>query len=245
MEKLEYFKALSELFELNGLPCPSDELCDKLYMLSELLLSANKIHNLTAIKEEEDVIVKHFVDSLFLSGALPEGSRVIDVGCGPGFPSLPISIYRPDVTLLGVDSTAKKINYVNETARALGLDNISAISARAEELGHDFAYRESFDIATARAVASLPVLTELCLPFVKVGGYFVAMKAQSAAEELELARTAITKCGGEFVRIEELTLKHRKPRAADESRNLIIIKKVKPTPDIYPRIYSKITKKPL
>ena len=169
----------------------------------------------------------------------------IPAKCSAGFPSLPISIYRPDVTLLGVDSTAKKINYVNETARALGLDNISAISARAEELGHDFAYRESFDIATARAVASLPVLTELCLPFVKVGGYFVAMKAQSAAEELELARTAITKCGGEFVRIEELTLKHRKPRAADESRNLIIIKKVKPTPDIYPRIYSKITKKPL
>lgn len=245
MNQLEYFKALVELFEINGMEKPTESLSQKLYGLSECLLTANKIHNLTAIRDEEDVMVKHFVDSIFLSAVLPNGASVVDVGCGPGFPSLPIAIYRPDLTILGVDSTSKKINYVNETAKALGIENISAISARAEAMANDSLYRETFDVATARAVASLPVLCELCLPFVKVGGIFVAMKAQSANDELVGSRSAIEKCGGEYLQTVELKLKHRRANVEDEQRNLIVIKKIKNTPDIYPRDYAKISKKPL
>ena len=120
MNKNEYFETLSELFDINELEKPSESLAQKLYELSDCLLTTNKIHNLTAIREEEDVMVKHFSDSIFLSRALPEDASVVDVGCGPGFPSLPIAIYRPDLKILGIDSTAKKINYVNTTAKTLG-----------------------------------------------------------------------------------------------------------------------------
>ena len=139
----------------------------------------------------------------------------------------------------------KKINYVNSTAADMDLSNISAVSARAEDMAHNNEFREHFDVATARAVASLPILCELCLPFVKVGGYFVAMKAQTANEELVASKNAIEKCGGEYVRSIDKLLCHRKDGSLPESRSLIIIKKVKKTPDNYPRIYSKITKKPL
>ena len=245
MEKSEFYEVFSEIAMLNGLSMPSDFISESFRNLAELLSAANKIHNLTAIKEEEDVIVKHFVDSLLASECIPKGVKLIDVGCGAGFPSLPLAIYRPDLSILGVDSTSKKINYVNETAKSLGLSNISAISARAEELSHKEEYRETFDVATARAVASLPVLSELCLPFLKVGGLFVAMKAQSADEEIKLSRNAITKCGGELIDVVNKQLRHRRDDVPPENRNLIIIRKVKETPEIYPRIYSKITKKPL
>ena len=242
MQKNEYIDILKQIFAINGLGEPSDGVCESFYSLGEHLSTANKIHNLTAIKDDEEVIVKHFADSLLISESIPEKASLIDVGCGPGFPSLPIAIYRPDLKILGIDSTAKKINYVNETARSLGLSNIEALSTRAEELSHQDA-RESFDVATARAVASLPVLCELCLPFVKVGGLFVAMKAQSADEELEASKNAIEKCGGKLIETKRHELCHRS--GLKEARNIIIIKKVKQTPDIYPRLYSKITKKPL
>ena len=245
MEKIEFIKAFGEIMVLNGLEMSSEAISESFWNLSNLLSEANKIHNLTAIKEDEEVIVKHFVDSLLASESMPNGAKMIDVGCGAGFPSLPLAIYRSDLSIIGVDSTGKKINYVNETAAALGLTNISAMSCRAEDLSHKEEYREAFDVATARAVAALPVLCELCLPFVKVGGYFVALKAQSADDELELSRSAIEKCGGELVGVVRKDLKHRKDGVAPESRNIIIIKKIKNTPNIYPRIYSKIAKKPL
>ena len=244
MNKELYIDIFNELFEKNGLGKPEKNLASRFFELGELLSAANKIHNLTAIKEDEEVILKHFIDSLLISHKLPTGAKTVDVGCGAGFPSLPLAIYRPDISLMGIDSTTKKINYVNNTAKALNLTNIEAISARAEDLAHK-KHRESFDVATARAVASLPVLTELCLPFVKVGGLFIAMKSLSAAEELASARSAIEKCGGELSEVIELSLKHRLETSKDEQRTLIIIKKIKKTPDIYPRIYSKITKKPL
>ena len=245
MTKEQYIDIFCKAFELNGLGEPDKIVAERFFRLGELLGEANKIHNLTAIKEDEDVIVKHFIDSLLISNKIPTDSKTVDVGCGAGFPSLPLAIYRPDISLMGIDSTTKKINYVNSTANTLGLTNIKAISARAEDLSHKAEYRESFDVVTARAVASLPVLAELCLPFVKVGGMFVAMKSQSAQDELVLARSAIEKCGGELVDVEELELKHTKENAENEKRSLIIIKKIKKTPDNYPRIYSKITKKPL
>ncbi len=243
MEQINFLEIFGNLSELNGIDTVAEGAAHKLYGLSVCLAEANKIHNLTAIKDEKEVILKHFVDSLMISPFVPAGARVIDVGCGAGFPSLPLAIARPDVTVLGVDSTAKKINYVNETARTLGLDNLEAISTRAEELAHDKGYRESFDIATARAVASLPVLCELCLPFVKVGGFFVAMKAQNPEEEIAASLSAISKCGGELYKTVHKEL--RSDTGAIDKRCLIIIKKVKATPDAYPRSYSKIAKKPL
>ena len=243
MELKEFLEIFGNLSNANGIDKISDEAQRKLYGLSGCLSEANKIHNLTAIKEEKEIILKHFVDSLMISEHVPEGARVIDIGCGAGFPSLPLSIARPDLSVLGVDSTTKKINYVNETAKTLSLHNLEAISARAEELGHDGDYRESFDVATARAVASLPVLCELCLPFVRVGGKFVAMKAQNPEEEIAASLGAISKCGGEFYKTVYKEL--RSDTGETEKRCLIIIKKVKETPGLYPRSYSKIAKKPL
>ena len=246
MEKTEYIKEFDELFALN-IKCANDlhdGLSENFYKLGELLKAANKIHNLTAIKEDKEIILKHFIDSLMISEYVPDASRVIDVGCGAGFPSLPLAIFRKDISILSIDSTAKKINYVNDTANQLLLDNIEAMACRAEELGHENGFRESFDIATARAVAALPVLTELCLPFVKVGGRFVAMKSQSAEEELRLSRSAIEKCGGKVIDVIERKLL-RNDTADVDLRTIIIIEKVSSTPSNYPRIYSKISKKPL
>ncbi len=243
MNYKDFFGLFSSLCDINGIQNYSEQTAKSFYELSVCLTTANKIHNLTAIKDERDIVLKHFIDSLFISEFIPEASRVADIGCGPGFPSLPLAIYRPDLAITGIDSTTKKINYVNETAKALGLDNITALSARAEELAHKDEYRESFDVVTARAVASLPVLCELCLPFVNEGGLFVAMKAQSADEELAASSSAISKCGGRYIKTAYKELKRKD--GENEKRSLIIIKKERKTPEIYPRIYSKITKKPL
>ena len=207
------------------------------------MLEVNKSLNLTAIKEEKAVILKHYVDSLTVSRYIPEGSRIIDVGCGAGFPTLPLAIFRPDLTICALDGTAKRINYVSETAKMLGLTGVSAIAARAEELGTTSGYRESFHIATARAVASLPVLCELCLPFVKVGGRMIAMKSQQASDEIGAAENCIKLCGGSISEVVSCNLKS--DNGDIDERNLIIIEKIKKTPPLYPRHYSKISKKPL
>jgi len=235
MEQKEFLEIFGNLSEINKIEKIEEDRAEKLYGLSRCLSDANKIHNLTAIKDEKEVILKHLIDSLMISQCVPDGARVIDVGCGAGFPSLPLAIARPDVKVLGVDSTSKKINYVKETARSLFLANIDAISARAEELAHKDVYRESFDVATARAVASLPVLCELCLPFVRVGGLFVAMKAQNPEAEIAASLGAISKCGGEFYKTIYKDLSS--DTGETEKRCLIVIKKFKQTPHLYPRSY--------
>ena len=140
MVKNEFLEIFGNLSELNKIEAVSPEAAEKLFGLMNCLSRANKIHNLTAIKDDKGVVLKHFIDSLMISSYVPAGAKAIDVGCGAGFPSLPLAICRPDVTVLGIDSTAKKINYVNETARTLELDNIEAISVRAEELERDFSF---------------------------------------------------------------------------------------------------------
>ena len=244
MDLQEFSKLTEEIFKKNGY----GELLDKgriqkLYELTVRMLEVNRSMNLTAIKDEGGIILRHYADSLAVSEYIPKGSTVIDVGCGAGFPALPLAIFRPDLKITALDSTAKRINYVAETAAMLGLTNVTAVAARAEDYGNDTKFRERFDIVTARAVAALPVLTELCLPLAKVGGSFVAMKASKAQEELELSKTAIAKCGGEFASITD------KPLVAldgtSESRYLIKVSKVKSTPKEFPRHYSKISKKPL
>ncbi len=233
-----------EIFSLNpSLPTPNGEQTEKLFALTEIMLEVNKSMNLTAITEESAIILKHYADSASISRFIPEGSSVIDIGCGAGFPTLPLAIFRPDITVLGLDSTAKRIEYVKSTAAKLGLDNVSATAGRAEELGKSPEYREKFDVATARAVAALPILCEICIPFVKLGGKFVAMKASHGIEESLVAANAISLCGGKLLSQSEIDL------TADgstlEKRLILDISKITTTPHKYPRHYSQISKKPL
>lgn len=244
MNFLEFYNCCKQIFAANeGLPVPTEEQAQRLYTLTERMLEVNKSMNLTAIKEPEAIILRHYADSLMISPYLNEGASVIDVGCGAGFPTLPLAIFRPDLQILALDSTSKRIEYVRQTASLLGLSNVSAISARAEELASDKQYREKFDFATARAVASLPVLSELCLGFVKVGGKFVAMKGQKGASELADAANAIAKCGGKHLASHALEL--RAPSGDSEARVITEIAKISPTPREFPRHFSKISKKPL
>ena len=211
------------------------------YKLTDHMLTVNQNMNLTAIKDEESIIPLHYADSLTAAPFLPQNARVIDVGCGAGFPCLPLAICRPDLVITALDSTEKRIRYVADTAKLLGCHNLNAIAARAEEMGQG-AFREQFDVCTARAVAALPLLAELCLPLVRVGGTFLAMKGRRGEEELKEAQSAIKRLGGECIAVHTVTLKGAKE---EESRYLIEIKKVKPTPAEFPRPWARILKKPL
>jgi 16S rRNA (guanine527-N7)-methyltransferase len=177
-----------------------------------------------------------------LSTRLKKGATVIDVGCGAGFPSLPLAMVRPDLKITAVDSTAKRVNYVKETAQMLGITNITTLVMRAEDGGKDPLYREKFDYATARAVAEMRVLCELTLPFVKVGGQLVAMKGKNAEFELSSAKKAIATLGGRNTVCESITLKGE---GEVLSHPLIIIDKKEKTPATYPRVFAQISKKPL
>ncbi len=244
MEFNEFFKACETIFSKNPyLPALDEQKAKKLFLLTEHMLTINETMNLTAIKDEKAIILQHYADSLAICTEIKENSTVIDVGCGAGFPTLPLAIFRPDLKITALDGTAKRIEYVKQTAKILKLDNVTAIADRAETMAQKQEFREKFDYATARAVAALPVLTELCLPFVKVGGKFVAMKAQKANEELELSMTAIDKCGGklESKQFKELT----DTDSTVLTRVIITVSKTKSTPREFPRHYSKISKKPL
>jgi len=233
---------LYSIFKQNSLDKYLDEKKAELfYRLAVILTETNKSLNLTAVTDADGIILKHFADSLIAVESFPSGAKVIDVGCGGGYPTFPLAIVRPDLKITALDSTEKKINFVRGTVKELGLDNIDAISDRAEALGRG-ELRESFDVATARAVAALPVLSELCIPFVKVGGAFVAMKALRADEELAdtLSQGLFDKLGCEKEpHTESVTL-----LGGDEplTRTVITVKKIKNTPPAYPRNYSQIAK---
>ena len=232
---------LVEAFELNSLGDLLDsEKVTKFEKLAKLLVDTNKITNLTAITDDDGIILKHFVDCASVVRLIPKDAKVIDVGCGGGFPSLPIAILRDDISVKSLDSTGKKIDFVKYAIDELGLIKSSAVCARAEEfvLGE----RESCDCCVSRAVARLNVLSELCLPFVKVGGLFVAMKADKGREELDEARSGISKLGGDIKNVAKCKLDYNNDSI---SRELIVISKGKATPNQYPRKYSQILKKPL
>lgn len=241
-ERAIFIDKLYSIFEKNSLDKYLDgSKADLLYRFAVILTETNKSLNLTAVTDADGVILKHFADSIIAADRFPEGASVIDVGCGGGFPTFPLAIVRPDIKITALDSTEKKISFVSKTAKELGLENITAISGRAEALGRE-GLRESFDVATARAVAALPVLTELCMPFVRVGGSFVAMKALRADEEVAetLAEGTFERLGGEKTpEVCSVTLV-----GGDEplSRSVITVKKIKKTPEKYPRNYSQIAK---
>lgn len=243
MEFIEFKNKTELIFEKNDLAeLLAVERIEKLFELTKIMLEVNEKMNLTAITDINGIILKHYADSLTVSEYIPNGAKVIDVGCGAGFPTLPLAIFREDLNITALDGTAKRIKYVDDTAKALGLENVTAVSARAEEMGKDVGYRESFDVATARAVAALPILSELCLPFVKKNGCFVAMKASKGSEELEVSAKAIELCGGKTEMVKEFDLTSE---SEIERRIIISVRKKQNTPPKYPRHYSQITKKPL
>ncbi|PKM62899.1 MAG: 16S rRNA (guanine(527)-N(7))-methyltransferase RsmG [Firmicutes bacterium HGW-Firmicutes-21] len=218
----------------------TDEQTEELTIIAELLTEMNGVLNLTALKSEEEIAVLHFFDSLtLLKTGLFSGKSIIDIGCGGGFPSFPLAVCSQDCNVTANDSTAKKLHFVAETAKKAGITNLSTLEGRAEELAHTVR-RESFDIAVARGVAKLNILCELCLPLVKKGGHFIAMKGNRGAEELADAERAIKTLGGRTVNIinNEIPL-------FDRTHTLIIIEKINATSKEYPRQYSKIIKKPL
>lgn len=211
---------------------------DKLVRYAELLLEKNKVMNLTAITAPRDVATLHLLDCAALAAQLDlSGKRVIDVGTGAGFPGMVLAILRPDLQITLLDSLQKRIGFLEQTAARLGLANVRCIHARAEDGAQDSELREQFDMATARAVAAMPVLTEYCLPFVKNGGIFAAMKGPS--ETAAQAENAAKLLGGAVVGEEQYTL----PTAGD--RRIIRIEKVSATPKKYPRRSDKIKKQPL
>lgn len=220
--------------------CVSDGQVESFDKYAEMLVSYNEKVNLTALTSPEDIAEKHFIDSIlpFLHFPLKEGARVIDVGTGAGFPSCPLKIIREDISLTLVDSLNKRVNFLSMLSSALSLE-AECIHARAEELGRNPDYRERFDAATARAVANLPVLCEYCMPFVKDGGYFLALKGSRGAEEAKEAYTAIKTLGGKLQEVYEYSL------PSGDKRTLVVVKKISQTPPKYPRNKGVMTKKPL
>lgn len=223
-------------FEIN-LP---ESVPDKLDTYAQLLVEWNEKMNLTAITEPREIVLKHFVDSLLLLKAveLPEGASLIDVGTGAGFPSMPVKIAREDLKVTMLDSLQKRLTFLKEVNDQLGLD-CTFIHSRAEDGGKQKTLREKFDFATARAVANLRDLAEYCLPYVKVGGYFVSLKGPDVEEEIKESKNAIATMGGKVEKVLQFAL-------PDESgRSIVLIKKISQTPPQFPRTTAKMAKKPI
>lgn len=218
----------------------SEGMAGQLNAFAEMLVSWNERVNLTAITDDEGIAIRHFVDSLSAVPLLPHGASVVDVGTGAGFPGLPFAIVRPDLRIFLADSLDKRVRFLDGVIAALGLRQVQTRHGRAEDLGTDPALRDQFDVATARAVASLPVLLEYCLPFVKPGGLFLAMKGPGASEEAEQSAHALEVLGGRIVGINRFFLP-----GTDMERNIVVVKKNGRTPKGYPRKSGKPGKQPL
>ena len=217
-----------------------DTALNRLDKYAEMIVETNKTLNLTAITEPDEIVYKHFIDSLSLLTVveLEKGAKVIDVGTGAGFPGVVLLIARPDIKITLMDGTNKRLNFIQSVLDEIGLD-AEILHSRAELAGKEKAYREKFDLVTARAVANMNTLSEYCMPFVKVGGIFAPMKAAKADEELDSAKGAIKLLGGEIDRICHLDIENC------GERSIIITKKISQTPPKYPRASAQISKKPL
>lgn len=224
-----------------GLPAlgMGEDRIPQLIEFSRLLLEKNQVMNLTAITEPREVATLHLLDSLALAAHEElAGKKIIDVGTGAGFPGMPLAIALPGVDMTLLDSLNKRIDFLQEVCNALSLQDITCVHARAEEFAA--AHRESYDFAVSRAVAALPVLCELCLPLIKVGGAFLAMKSSHSQEETDQAAKAISLLGGKLERVTDYSIP-----TTDITHRLLTIRKVSPTPKKYPRRFAQIKKQPL
>ena len=206
---------------------------------ADLLVEKNKVMNLTAITEPADIATLHFLDSVaMLTLADLKGKKMADVGTGAGFPGMPLKIVEPSLQLTLLDSLNKRIDFLKEVCADLGLNDVECVHGRAEEFAAN--HREGYDIVTSRAVANLQMLSELCLPLVKVGGCFLSMKAVDSEEEVNAAKNAIKTLGGQIEKVVDYAIP-----GTDVQHRLIFIKKIKETPKKYPRAFAKIKKNPL
>lgn len=218
----------------------NEEQIKQFYDYMNLLLEWNEKINLTAITDKDEIILKHFVDCLTILKYIKENACIIDVGTGAGFPGIPLKIARKDLKIVLMDSLNKRINFLNEVIKNLKLENIETIHSRAEELGKNKKYRETFDVATSRAVANLNTLSEYMLPFVKKGGMSICMKGPGAEEEVQKAKRAISILGGKVDLVDSFDLPN-----SDIARNVVIINKNEVTPGKYPRKAGTPAKEPL
>ena len=243
MDEKAFRAAMTRIFGENGMTRYLNyEKTEKYVRLTERMLSENEKYNLTAITDPAEVALLHYADCLTVAAHLPKKAKIIDVGTGAGFPALPLAISREDLSVLAVDATEKRVRYVEETARMLGLTNLTAQVLRAESGAKDPALRESFDVACARGVAPLRVLCEYCLPYVRVGGMFIAMKGQGAPSEVSQAKRAIAMLGGKLREICPTPLSDGGKKV---EHTLVIIDKIARTNALYPRENAQIVKKPL
>lgn len=229
---IKYGKELNLVF--------TEEQLQKFFKYMNLLIEWNEKINLTAIIEPKEIILKHFIDCLTIIKYIKPNKTIIDIGTGAGFPGIPIKIMRDDVKITLLDSLNKRINFLNEIICKLELKNINAVHARIEEYAKNKQYREKYDIATSRAVANLTTLSEYMLPMVTIKGKAICMKGAEVDEEILKSKNSIKVLGGEIDKIEEFTL----PKS-DNKRNLIIIGKIKQTPNKYPRKAGTPSKEPL
>ena len=238
---MDFYDLMSKSAEDVGLEL-SKEQYEQFIIYMRLLQEWNEKINLTAIVEDEEIIKKHFIDCIkaFKREELKKANNLIDVGTGAGFPGLPIAIMKKDLKVTLLDSLNKRINFLNTVINEIGLDNVVTIHSRAEDGARNKLLREKFDIAISRAVANMSVLSEFCLPYVKVGGNFIALKGPSVEQEIEDSKVAIKTLGGKLIDICEVSIEDTELR-----HNLVVINKVKECLKTYPRKAGSINKNPI
>ncbi|MBO5371476.1 MAG: 16S rRNA (guanine(527)-N(7))-methyltransferase RsmG [Lachnospiraceae bacterium] len=230
---------MSKKFEEAGFAF-SDNQKRQFYIFYEMLIEKNKVMNLTGITEFEEVVEKHFIDSICLNQVvnLDKKIKILDLGTGAGFPGIPLKIAFPEIKIVLMDSLNKRILFLNEVIEELGLKDIVTVHARAEELARKTEYREQFDICVSRAVANLSTLEEYCLPFVNIGGQFISYKSGEVDNEVEESKKACYLLGGELKGVHKFTLE-------DSGRSFVMVNKVRKTPKTYPRKAGTPSKSPL
>ncbi len=236
MERTEIMNFFQKKLDENKIEI-SDKSMNNFIIYMDNLIEWNKKINLTAIKKEDDIIVKHFIDSIFILKYI-NGNKIIDIGSGAGFPGIPLKIAENNLDITLLDSVNKKVLFMQDSIEKMGLKNIVAIHGRAEDYAHDIKYREQYDVATSRAVANMSTLVEYMLPFVKIGGFCICMKGPNSDEEIIDSKKAIFKLGGEIKEVKKYSIE-------GNDRCLVIIKKIKKTEQTYPRNQGKPLKSPL